>query len=152
MSVIGQVRKAFEQIRDTLPTIVLDAVQSNEDAVIDLVTEDQLSGKGITVSGTPITPAYTPFTTSIKRRKGQETGHVTLKDTGAFHKSIFIKYESDSFSIVAKDSKTPKIIKKYGDDILGLTEQNKGKVSELIEPDIIETMDKIILEHVKQSE
>jgi hypothetical protein len=81
---------------------------------------------GENINGTSIEPAYTRFTVSEKKRKGQIFDRVTLKDTGDFHKSFTVKASSDSFVINATDPKTNKIQRKYGDKILGLSEENKA--------------------------
>lgn len=63
---------------------------------------------------------YTAFTKSIKAAKGQRTDHITLRDTGAFHRGIdLIQSGKKSFNIIGRDSKTSELNRRY--DVLGLT-------------------------------
>ena len=69
---------------------------------------------------------YTRFTVSVKKSKNQISDRVTLRDTGDFYKSFTVKANANSFVINATDSKTNKLQKKYGDKILGLSDENKA--------------------------
>lgn len=68
---------------------------------------------GKTVEGNEIKPDYTPFTKRIKASKGQVNTRVTLKDTGAHHKSIKANPDSSGVKFTATDPKVPKLKKKY---------------------------------------
>lgn len=50
---------------------------------------------------------------------------VDLKDTGAFHKSIKPVPHANKFEMVATDEKADALQDKYGDAILGLSDQDK---------------------------
>ena len=143
--IVAQFRRGVEQVKAQKDVLVLKAVQMNEAAILDLVTEDQLSGKRIRSNSSPIRPEYTTYTKKLKKAAGQITSHVTLKDTGDFHDSIFIQYGNDDFEIAASDSKTSKLITKYGAAILGLTEDNTDRTAQIIEPDLKELINKLIL-------
>ena len=67
---------------------------------------------------------YTPKTIELKEIKGQPTNRVTLRDTGDFYASFKIITEPDKFTIIATDYKTDGLIRKYGRQILGLTDEN----------------------------
>lgn len=123
--------KALEKLKTDLPKIVLGKVRNYEEEILDLNTEDQLM-EGIDSEGKQIEPGYSPLTISIKRAKRQPTNRVTLKDTGAFHRSFEIEYFQDSFAIVADDPKTAKLERKYGADITGLTDENVQETIELV--------------------
>lgn len=96
---------------------------------ISLYNKEQLYDKGIKNDNTPVIPEYTPLTIKLKKAKGQRTDHVTLKDTGAFYNSIFVVYSPNSFKLYARNNKTQKLVKKYGDDIFGITETNINKMN-----------------------
>lgn len=121
---------------------VIDQVRRNEAEVLRLNTEDQLFERGVDNQGEAVRPAYTANTVAYKRRKGQPTDRVTLKDTGAFHRSFFVLYEADEFTLYADDTKAPKLFKKYGNNVIGLTEQSIGHLAERIRPDLIEDLRK----------
>jgi hypothetical protein len=67
---------------------------------------------------------YAPFTVREKKRKNQEHKFITLKDSGDFHKSITMKLTPDGFSLDATDPKKNKLVIKYGEEVLGITEAN----------------------------
>ena len=72
-------------------------------------------------------------TEAIKKEKGQPTDRVTLKDTGEFHRSIFVKFEGDKIIIDSDNDLRDKLVKKYGATIFGLTKQNKQALIKIIE-------------------
>lgn len=122
-----------------LVAMAVEAVHNNDAEIIDTVTDDQLFAKGIDGTGSAITPTYSPFTVGIKRQKGQPSDRVTLKDTGAFHNSVFMEKTDFPIFLNARDMITPDLFKKYGDEILDLTEQNKSElVEDRIKPEIQE--------------
>lgn len=144
MNILDDLIQKIESIQTDLDQITLDAVKSNEKAVLDLNRAQMYSG--IKSDGKNIKPQYTRKTKSIKRSKGQPTDRVTLKDTGDFHNSVFISYSNDSFIMLATDSKTTKLKKKYGRDILGLTDQNVIQTSQIIFDDIGNEIEKRLFE------
>jgi hypothetical protein len=64
----------------------------------------------------------------LKNEKNQPTDRVTLRDTGDFHKSIKVDADRTYFEIYATDWKTDDLKEKYGDEILGLTPENKAEL------------------------
>lgn len=128
-----------------LPDIVLESVREHEAEIIDLNVEEQLYQKGIDREGQAIEPAYTPFTVSIKQHKGQITSHVTLRDTGDFHRSFQISYGNDAFAFYATDPKAQKLQKKYGKEIFGLTDQSLQEATDMVREPVFSKSKEIIL-------
>ena len=130
--------KAFEV---ALLETIEDAVRRNERLIVELNSEEQLFKKGINAAGVRL-DSYRPYAESTKKRKrkkGQPTNRVTLRDERDFHYSFEIKYLSDGFELIATDFKTEILKKKYQENILGLTDENVHKFArEHILPDIIE--------------
>lgn len=90
---------------------------------------------GIDAEGDQITPEYSPRTVAIKKKKGQPTDRVTLRDTGEFYAGIFLEPREDIYVIDSADEKTDALIKKYGEEIFDLAPKNKDKyVEENLEP------------------
>lgn len=112
--------KTFQQNRIQY---VKQAIEMFEEEITQLNYEDQLYRRGITATGEAVSPSYTARTISIKKSKGQITSHVTLRDTGDFHRSFYIKIGSRSAKIDAGDRKTKELKEKY-DGIFGLTQEN----------------------------
>ena len=112
-----------------IESLAAAAVKESEDMIIALNTDEQLYNKGINNDGSPVEPAYTRTTVSIKKKKGQPSNRVTLKDTGDFHDSFKAKVERNKVTIYATDKKAAKLEKKYGSKIYGLTKENKDNYS-----------------------
>lgn len=101
-------------------------VIEDEPYICDMNTEDQLYERGIDRNGQKISE-YAPYAEStkyIKRMKGQPTNRVTLRDTGDFHASFRVKADDEKFSIEADDWKTEKLVRSYGPQVIGLTDEN----------------------------
>jgi len=81
---------------------------------------------------------YKPLTIQLKRAKGQPTDRVTLKDTGDFHASIYLSFDTTKMTVMADDPKTAKLVRKYGYEILGLTEQNLIDLQAKIYPKLLD--------------
>jgi len=87
----------------------------------------KLSGKTIAIGG-----EYTPFTKQLKQEKGQPTDRITLKDTGDFYMSFDVIPYRGGFNIVADGFKQGEaggagntdLFEEFGNDILGLNQQN----------------------------
>lgn len=74
---------------------------------------------------------------SGKNFRDTQTNHIGLKDTGFFQRSGRVKFEERKFSITADDMKITddgasqvRLTDIYGDEILGLTEENIDFVSQ----------------------
>lgn len=117
---------ALNQFKLNINEYIQNEVISNEFDIVYMNAELQLNRQGINRDGIDIMSyaPYAPLTVSIKLKKQQPTTRVTLKDTGAFHSSFAVVAGNDSFKIEAYDTKTRDLIAKYGESILGLTDEN----------------------------
>ena len=116
--------------KDNLPMYLEDIIRDKEDVIVSAIADDQLYRRGINGRGEKIM-SYMPYTAKTiqnKKRKGQPTTRVTLRDTGAFHKSMFIVFDSEGFYVTASDEKTEELIKKYGEEIFRLTDKNFTRI------------------------
>lgn len=124
-----------------------DIIRENEAYIIDMNAENQLYEQGINNLGVNISDymPYSPYTIAIKEEKGQPTDRVTLRDEGDFESSFFVEAGNTQFEIKAADFKTEDLIKKYGRQILGLTDENIAKlIWEYIYPDICKLRNQVI--------
>lgn len=115
--------------------------------ILDANSEDQLFEQGINRLGIDIMDyaPYSPLTIEIKEEKGQPTDRVTLRDYGDFESSFFLEVNDTQFEIKASDFKTEELIKKYGREILGLTNENIAKlIWQYIYPDLLDKVKKTI--------
>lgn len=135
---------AFDQnVIPYLQSIIWD----NEAYILDMNGEDQLFDQGINRLGVSIMDyaPYSDITIEIKEAKGQPTNRVTLHDEGDFAASFFLDVGEKTFEIKASDWKTEELIKKYGRQILGLTDENITKlIWEYIYPDLLKHAKRVI--------
>jgi hypothetical protein len=92
-----------------------------------------------------IRPPYSPVTRRYKARRGQPTNRVTLRDTGDFHDSIFALFEGDEITLYADDPKAPKLVAKYGRDVLGLTTDSIDILVDRLRPAVQDKFKKDLL-------
>ena len=111
-----------------------DIVRDKEDVIVSAIADDQLYRRGINGKGEKIMDymPYTARTIKNKKRKGQPTTRVTLRDTGAFHESMYVVFDSEGFYVTASDEKTQGLVEKYGEEIFRLTDKTLPELSVLI--------------------
>lgn len=119
--------RAFQE---QLPDLLEQSVRDNEATIIDAVRNSQLFHRGIDGAGRKIMDyePYSPRTIANKRRKGQPTTRVTLRDSGAFYSGFRIEYQLDGFAVTSDDRKTEMLINKYGPRIMRLTNENLNRI------------------------
>lgn len=140
MQELDSVIAKFKNAENGIADIIKQTIMENEILVCEMNSEDQLYEKGITKDNTDIASyaPYSPVTVFIKKKKGQITTHVTLRDEGDFHRSFYIEFHPDSFEIAASDWKTQDLKKGYGPEIFGLTDENFFELAEYyIKPALI---------------
>lgn len=146
---IQNLQERVQAVSDGLTSgvYVKDIITENEAYIIDMNAEKQLYEQGINSLGVDISDymPYTPLTIQIKREKGQPTNRVTLRDEGDFESSFYLVIDNEKFEIKAGDWKTEDLIKKYGRQILGLTEENlQALIWQYIYPDLIKKTKEVI--------
>lgn len=116
--------------KDSLPMLLEDIVRDKEDVIVSAIADDQLYRRGINGRGEKIMDyaPYAPKTIQNKKRKGQPTTRVTLRNTGAFHESMYVVFDSEGFYITASDEKTQGLVEKYGENIFRLTDKNFTRI------------------------
>lgn len=149
MKAIDNLLKRIKNLNDGLQDgkILQVIIEDNEAFILDMNTNDQLFDKGINSLGVDISDyaPYSPITIDVKKAKGQPYNRVTLKDEGDFESSFFLEIKDTYFEIKAGDWKTENLIKKYGRQILGLTDENIGSlIWQYIYPDLTDEVKKII--------
>lgn len=139
------IKKNLYKVYDDLKNgkLISKVIIDNEDIIVYLNAQEQLYEKGINALGVHISDymPYKPLTIRIKKMKGQPTDRVTLRDEGDFEKSFYLSVNNKEFEIKASDWKAEDLVKKYGKDILGLSEDNINElVKEYIVPAILEQL------------
>lgn len=116
--------------KEHLPSMLEDIILDKEDVITSAVADNQLYRRGINGKEVKIA-SYAPYAESTikkKKKKGQPTSRVTLRDTGDFHRAMFIVFEPDGFYVTSEDYKTPFLVKKYGDEIFRLSDKNLTRI------------------------
>lgn len=149
MKKITDLRKRVADFNEALTSgrIIQNIIWDNESYIVDLNAEEQLFEQGINCLGVEISDyaPYSPVTIAIKEAKGQPTNRVTLRDEGDFESSLFLEVGDKQFEIKASDFKTEDLIKKYGRQILGLTDENIAiLIWQYIYPDLMDEAKKQI--------
>lgn len=120
---------------------ILEALNNDDvtDFVIYLNTEEQLYSRGVDSEGAQLSPPYTPLTVEIKKEKGQRFDHVTLKDTGQFYESFKVTAIKSGDLVIEADAQKEdnNLIDKYGEDVLGLTEESLDRFREMVYEELI---------------
>jgi hypothetical protein len=105
-----------------------------ERMIIDLNTIGQLM-EGVNSQGEQLSDiggAYSPITMELSRKKGRPKRSATtinLRDTGEFYRSFRVTVRDSEIVISANTRKpTGDLTNRWGDDILGLTDENKQKL------------------------
>ena len=150
--------KSIQDLRNRVATFnnglssgayIQQIIWDNDAYIVDMNAEEQLFEQGINRLGVEIMDyaPYSPLTIAIKEEKGQPTNRVTLRDTGDFEASFFLEVGKESFEIKASDFKTEHLIKMYGHQILGLTDENLSTlIWQYIYPDLVEKIKEILYE------
>tara|TARA_R110000772_G_scaffold176187_2_gene287908 strand:- start:640 stop:1092 length:453 start_codon:yes stop_codon:yes gene_type:complete len=120
------------KIRSDFDFILNEAFESSRKKIVQLNTVNQLFKSGVDNENKAIEPAYTPLTVSIKKRKGQPTNRVTLKDTGDFYRDTDVDFTTKDFTIINFNEKYQKLTEKYGDEILGLTIESQAILKNIV--------------------
>lgn len=120
----------LRKYKDSLPTMLEDIIRDKEDTIVSAIADNQLYRHGINGKGEKIMDyrPYRPSTIAKKKKKGQPTTRVTLRDTGTFHKSMFVVFDSEGFYVTSDDEKTIWLVNKYGDSIFRLTDKNFTRI------------------------
>lgn len=120
----------LRKFRDDLPRLLEQAIYAKEPEIISAIADDQLYRRGITGRGVKIMDydPYTATTVKIKEAKGQPTTRVTLRDTGSFHRKMYVVVDDNGFYVTSLDKKTDKLVSRYGEDIFRLTDKNLTRI------------------------
>lgn len=89
----------------------------------DFIVNKQLFREGIDGQGERL-PGYKRTTIRLKIAKGDPVDRTTLRDDGDFYASIQIDAFDDRFEVTSDVPYDKYILKRYGRDVLKLTEEN----------------------------
>ena len=116
----------------------------NEFFILELNRRRQLFFSGINAEGkllSRIGGNYTLFTLREKEgtRPVNDPSLINLFDTGAFYETFSMKLEKDGFLIIADTIKDGEDLQdRWGDELLGLTDESKELAGQQIQPEVVE--------------
>ena len=149
MGIIDNLLKCVVDFNDGLTSgeFIKSIIEENDAFIVEMNSEEQLFERGITSTGVSIADyaPYSPITVEIKQQKGQPVNRVTLRDEGDFHASCALEITNEQFEIVSNDWKVRDLTLYYGDEILGLTDENIAVVArQMVYPGLMEKAKQIL--------
>ena len=116
------------QLRKQVPIIL----EQNKEYIADLNRYEQLYKRSIDSESTPLR-LYSSAGYSFEKEKKNPSpgyGRPDLFLTGAFYKGFKVTIQPQFYLITSTDSKTKKLIAKYGENIFGLSQFSKDQLVE----------------------
>lgn len=113
----------IQDIENNISDVIKQTVQKFGFVIVDYNTNKQLDRKGEDSKGKKLFPKYTKAYARIRVKKGLQVDHVDTHFTGKFHASITVEAREDEFVIRSNVEYDKYLVKKYGEDILGVQEQ-----------------------------
>jgi len=142
---------------------IKDFVLKQSDSVIDKNKKDfidqnklQLNAAGIGSDGqlleyigqrkSPTGDVYTKGYETYKNKRGGQTGHIDLRLTGVFQRSLLLFHDNPGvWSFRSEDDKLEWLTAWYGENILGVTEEFLDQFSEdKLQPELQTKVDKYL--------
>jgi hypothetical protein len=123
-----------------------------QEFILDLIRIHQLFEQGIDETGDVI-GYYSWATENMYNPEKVEGTPYTLKDTGAFYRSMEVTLGDLELTIDADPMKTDKtgnrtnLFEKYGEGIIGLADESKAKLREEVLEKCFEHVRKLLREH-----
>lgn len=119
--------KKAKRLTNTKILQLLKEIVVKDLELIAIANREQLL-EGKTAENKPIQPEYASTIYAAQKQNNPKRSFLTpnLKDTGKFHESVYAKIEGNIVKIGATDGKTKELQIKYGNEILGLTDENKN--------------------------
>jgi len=135
---LGELAKAVKFLDEN--KIYINAVDDSVLKEIDrIITDDQMYEKGEDGDGNEIGGCvYADLTILYKRASGQRYDHFTLRDSGAFHKSVTSRMQGTTIETDADPRKgNDNLFENYGENVIKLGDQGKEKVIGIVRQNIL---------------
>lgn len=130
---IEEIEKEIKKIDlaiEMLPHIINEAVEEQEDKVIQLNVKQQLQGQD--AKGKKL-GKYKKSTKAARRRKALQVAFIDLEDTGHYHSNFALIYEIDHIEVVSPGVSYAHWLDDRWEDLFGLTQTNLDKLSKWID-------------------
>lgn len=145
MTEIGYTLRAAKMLSEAVAWYdSLDGSVRNQ--IIEWIQIDQLTNKGIDSDGDEL-GTYSFMTEILSGGRKKFGDHYTLNDTGAFYRGMFVVVLKDAIVIdsdeAVKEDGT-NLFYKYGNNIVGLTDENMEKLITILREKYIETARRLL--------
>jgi hypothetical protein len=116
--------------------------QLSDEEILKANHESLLRGE---IPNAGFTDPYSFLTLQIKNETGgfiSPSGLIAFRDTGAFWSSMFVAKNGNEAFIDAVDDKTDMLTAEWGDEILGVPDENKPEIVKEAEPRFYDEVNK----------
>ena len=137
---MGAIKDLIEQIEANASLkkqedAILDILAENEKLLTDLNRAQLMEG---TDSENSQLKEYRSETYARMKASLNPKGVTDLRLSGDFHRSFVAITEKFPVLFAASNSKTDKLVNKYGENIFGLDEESQNILAKTIQPDIVD--------------
>ena len=140
MSTIDDYLISLQNIEGDLSEQIQNILINNQGKIVGTI-KLRLYNHGVDASGNLIGEYYF-VTQQEKRQAGKRASFITLRDTGDWYAGMFVDYIDEELIIDSSDFKTEELVSIYGEDILGLTEEEQEwLIFSILEPEIQKYLD-----------
>ncbi len=145
MGTVSRFNAKLLELKNSINKSIQNSISTNKAVLIEQQTGGQFD-KGQDSQGIQFVPKYAFSTKVAKRRKGQPTDRVTLKDTGKLYNNIEIQAQTTQAIITANVEYFKYLVAHYDKNtILGIqTEAMKDFLKEFTLPEIEKNFKTII--------
>ena len=120
MGTVSRFNAKLLELKNSINKSIQNSISTNKAVLIEQQTNGQFD-KGQDSQGLQFVPQYAFSTKVAKRRKGQPTDRVTLKDTGKLYNNIEIQAQTTQAIISANVEYFKYLVNHYsGNQILGI--------------------------------
>lgn len=137
---MGNPRSLLRRLKTVdIDQVSRQSIEETEAAFTELNLQQMYAG--LKNDGSEIAPPYVPATVRRKRKIGQPTDRVTLKDMGDFYAGYTVSVEGNIINELSTDFKMEFLIKRYGKEIFGLGgSYRKEYISDNLRPVFVKNM------------
>ena len=124
--------------KNNIPRFIKSVVDGKGGIWVLMPLKQRLFNQGTDGNGVKLAP----YSAGYQKRKQAKTGRsnpTSLRYDGDFYKSMFVKTSAKGLiEVDASDSKTNKLIEKYGEEILGLTDEQEQVLADKLAVAIVD--------------
>jgi hypothetical protein len=143
---LDYLQKQVDKMEALIYPTIQTTINENKPEIINQQTDVQLYVEGKDANDLSLVPSYAISTVKAKKRKGQKTSNVTLKDTGALYASVTIDALTTEMIIATNKEYFKYLVVHYkNNQILGLQDSFlKSFTKTKVIPNIAKQYKKII--------